>query len=340
MSRVYVVLVNWKGWRDTLMCLESLLRSDYRDFRVVLCDNESGDGSVERIVEWANGTLAADIPPAGLDYLTKPHISKPITYRVYERAEAEAGGQADDPQLVIVKTGGNLGFAGGNNVGIRYARARADFDYLWLLNTDTVVPPNSMAELQSRMQEDPAIGICGSTLLFMERPQSVQALGGARYLKQTGRARPIGLLSTWPQPVDINAIELQTDYVVGASMFVRREFVDDVGLMQEDYFLYFEELDWACRSKDKYRLGYAPGSLVYHRVGGSTESALSIAYFQFNRLKFARRFFPGFLPLVYGAMLVEATKSLLKNEWAKMNILLSVIRGSSLAEILASFRKS
>ena len=340
MKKVYVVLVNWKGWRDTLMCLESLLRSDYRDFRVVVCDNDSGDGSVERIVEWANGALAADMPPAGLDYLTTPPLPKPIACRVYDRAEAEAGGRADDPQLVIVKTGGNLGFAGGNNVGMRYAQARTDYDFLWLLNTDTIVQPNAMSQLQKRMHAEPSMGICGSTLLFMERPDTVQALGGARYLKRSGKARPIGLLSKWPQAVDINAIEAQTDYVVGASMFVRREFIDCVGLMQDDYFLYFEELDWARRSKDKYRLGYAPESLVYHRVGGSTESAISIAYFQFNRIKFAKRFFPNFVPFVYCSMLIDAAKSMLKREQVKLNILLSIMRGNSLATILATFRKN
>lgn len=340
MRRVYVVLVNWKGWRDTLMCLESLLRSDYPDFRVVLCDNDSGDGSVERIVEWATGSLAADTPPAGLDYLTTPALPKPIACRVYDRATAEAGGQPDDPQLLVIQTGGNLGFAGGNNVGMRYAMARKDAEFIWLLNTDTVVPPNSLKQLLLRSEQDKLIGICGSTLLFMEQPQTVQALGGSTYFCHKGTARPIGLLSNWPQTPDVKSVEAQTDYVVGASMFVRRAFIEEVGLMQEDYFLYFEELDWACRGKGQYRLAYAPDSIVYHRVGGSTESVTSLAYFQFNRLKFARRFFPLFLPLVYIFMAVDAVKALVKGKTIKMQILRSVMVGRSLSGILRKYRKA
>src|SRR5690606_5006085 len=101
----------------------------------------------------------------------------------YDREKAERGGAPaeHDIPLVLVRTGANLGFAGGNNVGLGYALARPDVDAVWLLNNDTVVHPEAARALIEIMARDPGIGICGSTLLYYDRPELVQALGGARY---------------------------------------------------------------------------------------------------------------------------------------------------------------
>src|SRR6478672_8521401 len=129
LPRVHVLLVNYNGWRDTLECLESVFRLDYPDFRVIVCDNGSTDGSVERIQAWAEGTqlatLARDpLPPT----VHTTSVQKPIPYVLGDRAHAEAGMLADAPavdaQLVLVRLAENLGFTGGNNVGLKYLQAR------------------------------------------------------------------------------------------------------------------------------------------------------------------------------------------------------------------------
>src|SRR5215216_1455804 len=100
LPRVHILLLNFNGWRDTLECLESVLRLDYPDFRVIVCDNGSSDGSVDRITAWAEGSEPApksDIP--SLARLVDPPIGKPVPYVSYTRAEAERGGRgnaADD----------------------------------------------------------------------------------------------------------------------------------------------------------------------------------------------------------------------------------------------------
>src|SRR5213079_689239 len=102
--RVHVLLVNYNGWRDTLECLESVFRLDYPDFRVVVCDNGSTDGSVERIQAWAGGTQPARRSHVTAPALRDTPLDKPIPYVLRERAQAERGWPPDpDARLVLVR---------------------------------------------------------------------------------------------------------------------------------------------------------------------------------------------------------------------------------------------
>lgn len=268
--RVCVVIVNWNGWADTLECLESLLRSAHPSWRVIVCDNDSQDGSVEQLREWAEGRLAAPVAARDpLRSLSWPPVPKPVRYRLLERAEAEAGGPPGEaPALEIVRTGGNLGFAGGNNVALRRLLARGDFDYVWLLNNDTVVPPSALGELVRRMEERPDAGLCGSTLLLYDAPARVQARGGGSYDPWLGIARLVDDARLEPE-----AVERRLAYPMAASLLVSRAFVEQVGLMNEEYFLFCEELDWATRARGRFAIAYAPASVVYHKGGSSTGSS-------------------------------------------------------------------
>lgn len=125
-SKVYVIILNWNGWEDTIECLESVFRNIYPSYTVIVCDNGSHDGSLERIKLWAEGKLDVLVPSHNpLRPLSYPPVIKPIPYIEYYREDAEKGGINDGKiPLVLIQTGGNLGFAGGNNVGLRYILAR------------------------------------------------------------------------------------------------------------------------------------------------------------------------------------------------------------------------
>ncbi|MEO7862921.1 MAG: glycosyltransferase family 2 protein [Nitrospirales bacterium] len=273
---VYIAILNWNSGCETLECLESVLRLDYPSYQVIVCDNNSSDGSIEDIKTWAEGRL--DILNSGnprLRTFSFPPVEKPVKYVLYDRPMAESGGKVDDntAQLILIQTGGNLGFAGGYNVAMRYALERANFDYVWLLNNDTVVSKDSLREQVHHMRERPGAGICGSTLLYYDEPEQVQALGGARYNKWIGTMEHIGESqpsTALPAP---ETVEQQMSYVLGASMLVSRQFLSSIGLLCEEYFLYYEELDWAFRSRSCYSLAYAPKSLVYHKGGGTINSS-------------------------------------------------------------------
>jgi GT2 family glycosyltransferase len=311
-----VLLLNWNGWADTIQCLESVFRTRGTPFRVAVCDNESADGSPERIRAWAEGRLDAWTPPSHpLRRLSHPPTPKPLPFREVSRGEAERGIEGPPAALTLVRTGGNLGYAGGNNVGLRMALASPDVDRVWVLNNDTVVGPDALSRLSARMDEDPRIGFCGSTLCYYDRPEMVQARAGMTLNRWTGITRSLGQFTS-PGDVDLEeraAVERSLFAVNGASVLVRREVLERVGLLPEDYFLYYEEPDWAVRARAAgYTLAYAPDSIVYHKEGGSTagssrenasKSLLADYYGVRARLLFTRKFFPWMLPTVYAGLL-------------------------------------
>ena len=171
-------------------------------------------------------------------------------------------------EIVFIHASANRGFAAGNNVGIRYALSHGKCDYVWILNNDTVVRPDALDHLLERMEKDPSIGICGPTLCYMRHRDVIQARAGSTFSAWTGRASQIGMGSKISDPFDRQKIEGMLRFVSGAAMLVRRDFIETVGLMEEGYFLYYEELDWAQRGRDKYKLGVSE-AIVYHEVGGS-----------------------------------------------------------------------
>lgn len=310
--RVAVVVLNWNGWQDTLACVRSVLAQADSSTRVLVCDNGSTDGSFERLQEGLAGEG-----------------------RVCMTAQDAVGVTQPWPEPVwLVQNGANLGFAGGCNVGLMLA-VRCGFDFIWLLNNDTEVEPGAQQAMVARMQQDASIGLCGSRLVYFDEPQMVQARGGAVYNAHWGVSRHMGVHSAATDPEDAQKIEAQMDYVVGASMMVSRSFVDAVGPMTEDYFLYFEELDWAERGRAKgFRLGYAPGSVVRHKEGATigsshtgTGSMLSMRYLTRNRLRFTARFYPQWLNSVRRRMAYEAMVYVKRREWGAARVVLQSLLG-------------
>lgn len=338
MSRVSILLVNWNGWGDTIECLESVFRSVPEDVRIIICDNDSTDGSVERIQKWAKGLLNTFVPQnASLRNHSWPPVPKPISCGVYDRAEAEKGGDNSvQPRLVLIKAGGNLGFAGANNVGLIYLLKQQNVDYFWLLNNDTVVAPGSSDALLDRMGSDPKIGMCGSTLLHYRNPERVQARGGGWYCKWIGLPWHIGQLGCARDSVNTAHVERWMNYVVGASLCVTRSFVEQIGLMNEEYFLFFEETDWAERSRRQFRLAYAPESVVYHKIGQSigtssrpSQKSYTCDFYSLrNRLLFTRRFFPKLLPIIYLSLFSALVLRALCFKWDRVHLVWRIILSS------------
>lgn len=299
-----VIIINWNGWIDTIECLDSLLLTISQADQVIVCDNASTNDSMGHIKSWLH-----KIKSSVRDGISK---HKKIDWIEYSRNQAEQGGGSEDPQIILINTGENLGFAGANNIGLRYALLR-NHQYFWLLNGDTVVNNSSLKFLRQRMQEDSSIGMCGSTLLYFYEADVVQALGGAKFDYSKGVGEHLGLGSKLTELPDRQSIENSLDYVVGASMMVSRSFLERIGLMCEDYFLYFEEIDWAMRSKGLFKLAWAPSSLVLHKEGGSIGSShrsrpsdVSLQFIYRSRLIFTKRNTPKFFLSVCITVIFEA----------------------------------
>lgn len=318
MSRVIIVLLNWNGWQDTIECMESLLLLNYPNYRIVVCDNGSTDDSLHQLMTWAD--------------------CHEIQYVLYQRSEAEVGGSpSTDPLLTLIRNDENLGFAGGNNVGLRYAMARSNTDFYWLLNNDTVVESETLTHLMARMQHQPTVGMCGSTIRLYHDHQRIQALGGGYYCCWIGLPWHYGRFCKWRKVINLNRAETWMNYVEGASMLVSRRFLDEIGLLCEDYFLYFEEADWAIRAKGRFRMGYAPQSIVYHKVGGSIGTSSNPArmsytsdYFNIrNRLLFTKRFYPAALPTVWLVIVGALLLRLCLGKWDRAAMIFRILCGST-----------
>jgi len=335
MKRVYVLIINWNGWGDTIECLESLMRCRGVDLRLIVCDNASTDNSVERLRAWAEGRFDSRVAPGPLRKFSWPPAGKPLAFAEYDRSQAEAGGDGGDPPLVLIRTGGNLGFAGGNNVGLRYVLARGDFDAVWLLNNDTVVEPQALKGLLDRLDEKPAAGMVGSTLLHYDEPERIQARAGGWYCRWIGLPWHLGRLQSVSDPPQRERVERWMTYVVGASLLVSRGFLETVGLMCEDYFLYFEETDWALRGRGRFELAYAPESRVYHKIGRSIgtssdprrKSPTCDYYALRNRLLFTRRFFPEALPTIYLSIFTALLVRLFLGRWRQAWVAARLLAG-------------
>ena len=332
--RVYIVILNWNGWSDTIECLESVLRLEGQEVCVVVCDNASSDGSMEQIAGWARGEVRA----RSTSFLSFLPIAKPLAFRRYTREVAESGPN-QDASLVFIDNGGNLGFAGGCNVGIRYALSREDCSHVWMLNNDSVVPSDTLAKMVALCRQRPSVGICGSQVRYYDNPSMVQTFGG--------------LLNPWfctthtiacgVHAVSVTAEPEKIDFVPGASMLVTRAFLQKIGLMSERYFLYFEEADWAERAKGRFELAVCLDGLVYHRgaasIGSPTEGGergIRSEYFLLRgRVLFAQKFYRTRMITVYFGLMVSIMMRLRRCEWLRAQIALCAMVGVKPASLKA-----
>ena len=335
--RIGVVLVNWNRWADTVEALESLLRSDVPVTAIVV-DNASSDGSMEHVAAWAAGREAAPVASAGMAAFSTPPLPKPIAIRRIGAAEWSTARLAPEDRLVLVDSGGNLGFAGGNNVGLRLLLADPAFDIFWLLNNDTVVAPETARQLAARMDATGA-GMCGTVVRYYWKPDTVQAANGHMFNVWKGTARGVhqGLpAASLPDPAEVEA---KTSFILGASLAVTRAFLDKVGLMEDSYFLYFEEIDWAARNRKLpgggFRVAYAPDAVVYHKEGGSIGSSgvpgarsLTADYWLAkSRLAYVRRHQPLLLPWHWGMTLGLAGLRVARGQPEKAKVILKALFG-------------
>ncbi|MDD4721926.1 MAG: glycosyltransferase family 2 protein, partial [Acidaminococcaceae bacterium] len=268
---------------------------------------------------WANGSLTATISTN----LVIGRCPKPIAYTEVLINDINRGENIVNEPLILIETGNNFGFAGGNNVGLRFALAQNNFDYVWILNNDTVVCKDSLTELVNTMEADTSIGICGSKLMYYDTPIKVQSLGG-KYNKVLGISNHI---------VDKND-SLNIDYVVGASMLVSKVFIETIGFMQEDYFLYYEDLDWSVRGKKFFKLAYNLNSVVYHKEGASTggntkdkdnKSKISDYYSIRNRVFFTKKYFKWYLPTVYLGLVLTIVNRVRRKQYSRVWMILKII---------------
>jgi GT2 family glycosyltransferase len=181
-----------------------------------------------------------------------------------------------------------------------------------LLNNDTVAAPDSLDRLVETLARRPDVGIAGATLLYYDRPDVVQGLGGRMDVRRA-RADHIGFGLPAGELPSEEEVERELAYVMGASMFVRRAVYEQVGGMSERYFLYFEEADWAERLPPGTRQTTCLAARVYHKEGGAIgtssrarPSDTSLYYLAVNTLRFYARYHVSSLPVAAARLAKQA----------------------------------
>ena len=198
------------------------------------------------------------------------------------------------PEIKLIQSTKNLGFAGGNNLGIKESRG----EYLMFLNNDTEVPPDFLQPLVEMMENDSAIGMVSPKIKFHWNPELIQYAGYTKMNPYTLRNSSIGFHQKDTE--EFNKAE-ETAAAHGAAMMVPRRVIREVGLMPELYFLYYEEHDWAEMIKGAgHKVFYQPKSYILHKESVSTGKAspLKTYYLTRNRLIFARRNLKGLTKLI------------------------------------------
>ncbi|QEM45235.1 glycosyltransferase family 2 protein [Mycolicibacterium grossiae] len=288
---VAAVVLNWNGAEDTITCVESLLRSTHPCLSVIICDNASRDDSVERIRGWG-ATISTSHP----------------TFAFKEWTPHDVGRSGNDlaGTVNLVRSERNGGYAAGNNLAMRFALEDPSVVAVWILNNDVVVEESALTEAWAVLRDDDRIGIVGATLRYYERSDVIQCQAGGSFVPRKGLAETIGAGRPATDPLSADHVLSRLDFINGAAALVSRRMIETVGMMSEDYFLYWEELDWAYRARSIFQLSYAPAAVIRHKVGASIGtndhgegSVLSEYYYNRNRLRFCWRHSRTSLPYVW-----------------------------------------
>ncbi|HDY85265.1 hypothetical protein LCGC14_0480300 [marine sediment metagenome] len=245
-----------------------MLNGSYR-LLVVIVNYKSADlvcRSLEKLIPQLDGTVDR---VSIVDNNSKDH-SRDILSKYIETNNLES-------LVKLVSSEKNGGFSYGNNVAIREAlnNKQSLYQYYLLLNPDTLPCEYAVNELIKFMNEHPYVGIAGSRLEGLDGTVQCSSFRFHTILSELDsglRFGPISkLLSRWKVTTKIENLAVPTDWLAGASMIIRQEVFDDIGLMDEDYFLYFEETDFCLQAKRKgWQCWYVPSSRVIHFVGQST----------------------------------------------------------------------
>jgi GT2 family glycosyltransferase len=288
---VYIIILNYKNWQDTMDCLDSVFSQRYDNFCAIVIDNDSQNGSLGHLMEWADRS---------------PGLNGKVPYRYFNSGDFPASMDGTSlPRLVFIQHDRNPGFAGGNNVALRTLAASEG--YIWLLNPDIVIGPEMLTELIQFAGSRPERTIIGSVLKGYNQPGKVLFYGGGRIRFSSGT------VSMATSPADIPRL----DYISGGALLTKASNYAELGLLPEEYFLYWEETDWCYRARRAgYELAVCMTAVGYDK-GGTTIGRGYLADFFYvrNGLLFVSKYKKG---KIAGALFftgIRLVKRILSGKW-------------------------
>lgn len=251
--KVFIIILNWNGIGDTYECVNSLLNIDYDNYEILIVDNNSREKEINEL--------------------------KILSM--------------NNPKVKLILNKQNLGFAGGNNIGIDYA-IKCGAEYIMLLNNDTIVEKDFINPLLKVFEQCDNVGIVAPKINYYEEKNIIWSAGG-----KISRIRGSGYAVTNIHENKIKFTEKAVTFVSGCCMLIRREMFYKVGLLDENYFVYLEDADFCSRVINAgYKIIVSSQSKIYHKVSKSTRNKLNLLplyYVTRNRLYFIKKNYPNYL---------------------------------------------
>ncbi|RXG91475.1 glycosyltransferase family 2 protein [Bradyrhizobium vignae] len=308
-AEVAVLIVGFRNSQDILNCLRALSRAAFSpSFDVFICEN-GGAEAYRRLI----GDLLSEEGPSSFRVPLGIRVDPAGTrFTRIQRLSFRSGAS----NVWIGCAVSNLGYAGGINAWLLPLSDTPGWKGVWILNPDTEPSASALAALYERA-ESGRKAMVGSTLVDNGDDERVRIRGGMQW--QKARAIAIGRGERLGASCNIAEIERAMDSPSGASMYVTRWCIERIGLMDERYFLFYEDLDWGVRAKSL-GLGYARDSIVIHKRGTTTGSAKALAaiprpsvYLEHrNGVHLVRRHFPSSLALRVAISLMYAIRFLIR----------------------------
>ena len=289
---VPIVIVGFANSDDVVRCLTAIgTQRGCPRIGVFICEN-GGSAAFEALQESlskAGGPCAGAVQTLNL---TTPLFIRACSLKL-------AGAEAP---VFLAQAGENSGFPGGVNAWLRVFLPERGWKGVWILNPDTWPEPEALAHLVD-FAETRGKGMVTSRIMIPDRTD-IASSRGLKWHKLAAKAIGVDIYAPVDPPPDPNDVERRMDSPTGVSIYVTRECIDKIGLMDESYFLYFEDFDWGVLAKINCGIGYAHNSVVPHISGSSTgavrkraeRSQLAVYLQNRNQIHFVRRHYPSWLP--------------------------------------------
>jgi GT2 family glycosyltransferase len=313
------------------------LELEHPRFEIIIVDNKSTNRSIDKLRIWLDRRGSCCVKKN--KHVVLEGSWECLAYFEYRFLEESKLSKLDSMTNVsIIAAADNDGFAAGSNIGIRRALSNTKCDFVWVLNNDTIVGRTSLTDLleyhESKALNSP-VGIIGAKLLYYHQPSVIQAFSGY-FNKWTGKVKTLGVGEEDDGQYDDFGEEV--DYANGASMLVSRSFLETVGLMEESFFLYCEEIEWSHRARLLGLKTYiCPKVTIYHKQGSSThtggrfsseDKSLRIEKFKYSSmLRLYHLHFPRLSLIAKTRIFTIGIGKILKGHWREGVMIIALVIG-------------